>query len=368
MKIRFKFLIELSAAAIMISLSLSLQAQFPRRTPTPNDTLKSVIIDPSGKVTFSIYAPEAKKVSVAGDIGFENFKELTKNEIGVWSVTINPLKQGVYRYSFTVDGVTVNDPKNQIVTENQAMLEVTGEGSDFWSVKKVPHGDLRTVWYASATMNTTRRMHIYTPPGYDKGSESLPVLYLIHGGGDNDNAWPSVGKANFILDNLLAEGKIKPMIVVMPNGSVADEVFTNDLIKDIIPYVEKNYRAKTDNKNRALAGLSMGGLETLNTGIAYNSMFSYILPLSTGWFADQAPVMEKAEKLVKDNAVEFNKNVKLFWIAMGGPEDIAYKNCQNMLKLFDKYGIKYKYSEKPGGHTWYTWRDNLYNFAPMLFK
>jgi enterochelin esterase-like enzyme len=112
----------------------------------------------------------------------------------------------------------------------------------------------------------------------------------------------------------------------------------------------------------------MGGLETLNTGIAYNSMFSYILVLSSGWFVDQAPVMEKAEKLVMDNAEAFKKNVKLFWISQGGQEDIAWKNCQNMLKLFDKYGIKYQYSEKPGGHTWYTWRDNLYNFAPVLFK
>lgn len=354
-------------AWILLSFSLALNssAQFQRRNPTPNDTLKSVEVNISGQVTFRIYAPSAEKVSISGDMGFF---ELAKNDIGVWSATTTGIKPGVYRYSFTVDGVAVNDPKSLAVTENRALVEVQGEGAEFWSVRDVPHGAMSQVFYYSSTLKRTRRMHIYTPPGYNKGNESLPVLYLIHGGGDTDMAWPTVGRAGFILDNLLAEGKIKPMLIVMPNGSVPDEVFTSDLIKDVIPFVEGSYRVRTGKDGRAIAGLSMGGLETLNTGIPNSAMFGYLGVLSSGWFADQVQVMEKAEKMVRENAEQFKKNVKLFWISQGGQEDIAWKNGQNMLKMFDKYGIKYSYSETPGGHSWGVWRDNLYNLAPLLFR
>lgn len=362
------FKIATLALLTAFTLTVSVNAQ-PFAPSTPASRLISTEKAGEGRYYFRIYAPEAKQVTVSGDfLPWGTKMDFTKDTSGIWTGLSPVVNPGVYRYNFVVDGVNVSDPKSTTVTESKALLEVEGPEGEFWSVKKVPHGDLREVTYFSTTLNKFRRMHIYTPYSYDKGTGTCPVLYLIHGGGDNDAAWPSVGKANFIMDNLLAEGKIIPMIVVMPDGSVPDEVFTNDLIKDVIPYVEKKYRVKTGKDNRALAGLSMGGLETLNTGIAYNSMFSYILPLSTGWFADQAPVMEKAEKLVRENAGQFNKNVKLFWISMGGQEDIAWKNCQNMLKLFDKYGIKYKYVEEPGGHTWYTWRDNLYTFAPMLFK
>jgi enterochelin esterase-like enzyme len=353
---------------VALTLTESLMAQ-PWAPSTPASRLVSTEKAGEGKYYFRIYAPEARQVAISGDfLSWGGKMVFVRDTSGIWTGLSDVIGPGVYRYNFIVDGVIVSDPKSTRVTESKALLEVEGPNGEFWSVKNVPHGDVREVTYFSTTLNKFRRMHIYTPYSYDISMDTCPVLYLIHGGGDNDAAWPSVGKANFIMDNLLAEGKIVPMIVVMPDGSIADDAFTNDLIKDIIPYVEKKYRVKTGKDNRALAGLSMGGLETLNTGIAHNSMFSYIFPLSTGWFADQAPVMEKAEKLVKDNAEQFNKNVKLFWISMGGQEDIAWKNCQNMLRLFDKYGIRYKYSEKPGGHTWYTWRDNLYTFAPMLFK
>jgi enterochelin esterase-like enzyme len=358
-------LLSLLAACILYGSAFS--QPFGRSTPASR--LVSTEKAGDNKYYFRIYAPEAKKVTVSGDfLPWDAKMDFVKDTSGIWTGLSPVINPGVYRYNFVVDGVSISDPKSTRVTESKALLEVEGTVGEFWSVKNVPHGDVREVTYFSVTMNKFRRMHIYTPYNYDKGKDAYPVLYLIHGGGDNDAAWPSVGKANFVMDNLLADGKIVPMIVVMPDGSVADDVFTNDLIKDIIPYVENKYRVKTGKDNRALAGLSMGGLETLNTGIAYNSMFSYILPLSTGWFADQAPVMEKAEKLVKENAEQFKKNVKLFWISQGGQEDIAWKNCQNMLKLFDKYGIPYKYSEKPGGHTWYTWRDNLYTFSPLLFR
>ena len=344
-------------------------AQFFNRTPTPNDTLHSAQILPNGDVLLRIYAPEAKDVSASGDIvPWGQQPEKNKAENGVWTITIPNVKPGSYRYSFVVDGVAVNDPKSMTVQENKAILDVTGEGSGFWEMKDVTHGDVRIVWYASSATKSTRRMHIYTPPGYDKSSESLPVLYLLHGGGDNDNAWPTVGKANFILDNLLAEGKIKPMIVVMPDASISVPVFTDDIINNIIPYVQNKYRVKTGKDNRALAGLSMGGLHTLNTGLAHSDKFTYILPLSTGWFSNNKEMWDEGERLLKENAEKCNENVKLFWVAMGGKEDIAYQNCQNMMKLFDQHGLKYTYSDKPGGHTWFTWRDNLYEFSQMIFK
>ena len=254
-----------------IALSGSVIAQ-PWAPSTPASRLISTEKAGEGKYYFRIYAPEAKQVTISGDfLPWGGKMDFARDTSGIWTGLSPVINPGVYRYNFVVDGVSVSDPKSTRVTESKALLEVEGPNGEFWSVKNVPHGDVREVTYFSTTLNKFRRMHIYTPYKYDKGTDTYPVLYLIHGGGDNDAAWPSVGKANFIMDNLLAEGKIVPMIVVMPDGSVPDEVFTNDLIKDIIPCVENKYRVKTGKDNRALAGLSMGGLETLNTGIAYNS-------------------------------------------------------------------------------------------------
>jgi enterochelin esterase-like enzyme len=349
-------------------ISTAAQTQVGRVTNTPNESINSTEVNASGQITFRIYAPAARKVNVLGDIGFDNFKDLTRGSNGVWAYTTTPLKPGFYRYLFQVDGVDVIDPKNKAVSENMSLTEVPGTDANFLAMNNVPHGALQTVWYPSSTWKATRRMHIYTPPGYEKTTESLPVLYLLHGGGDNDIAWPTVGRANFIMDNLIAEGKIKPMIVVMPDGSGPVASFTNDLLKDIIPYMESNYRIKQGKENRALAGLSMGGLETLDTGIPNSSMFSYLGVFSSGWFLEREGEMEKAEKMVKENTPEFKKNIKLFWISQGGQEDIAWKNCQLMLKLFDKYGIQYKYSEMSGGHSFYVWRHNLWDFAQEIFK
>ena len=249
---------------------------------SPNDTLVTVRVNADKQVTFSTYAPNAKTVSLQTDFGVS--ADLKKGDSGVWSVKVVVPKAGVYRYSFIIDGITVPDSRNYNTKENPSMFEVPDNTSAFWGIQNVPHGDVRQVYYPSGTTGTTRRMHIYTPPGYDKSMESLPVLYLLHGGGETDIHWINFGKANFILDNLLAEGKIKPMIIVMPNGSVPFETFTKDLLTDVIPYVESKYRVKTGKSNRALAGLSMGGLETLNTGIPNSGMFQYIGVFSSGWF------------------------------------------------------------------------------------
>jgi enterochelin esterase family protein len=235
---------------------------------------------------------------------------------------------------------------------------------------------METVWFASPVMNNTGRMHVYTPPGYEKMKDKLPVLYLQHGGGDNDASWSTAGRANYILDNLLAENRIKPMIVVMPMGHPApgfhmepgidDDPYYRQLFNDIIPYVESHYNVSSKREDRAYAGLSMGGLQALNVALFAPEKFSYVLPLSTGYFPDQLKILEEKYSSVLKNP-EINK-LKLFWIAMGGEKDIAYQNGKNVLALFDKYGIKYKTNDYPAGHTFITWRHNLYEFAPLLFK
>ena len=226
-----------------------------QRTPTPNDTLQSVKVLSDGRIALNIYAPQAKKVDIEGDIiPWGKKPDVMKSVSGVWTVTVPPVKAGAYRYHFIVDGVKVFDPKSPEAHEISAVLKVEAKDGDFFSMKEdVAHGAIAQRYYHSKTLKTTRRLHVWTPAGYEKSVEKLPVLYLIHGGGDTDLAWPTVGCAGNILDNLLAENKMQPMIVVMPNGSIATEnlmdevpLFAKDLMNDIIPYIEANYRVLTD--------------------------------------------------------------------------------------------------------------------------
>lgn len=356
----------LFAAATL--LAAEAQAQFPGFKKTANDSLVSTEVLPDGKVALRIYAPDAKQVGMSGDLGGwgPNAPKFTKDGRGVWEGIVSDVKPGVYRYNFVVDGVTVNDPKSSTTRDVKPLLEVDPQGDAFWAMKNVPHGMVSQVYYQSKTFGKTRRMHVWTPAGYEK-MDKLPVLYLIHGGGDNDFAWPGVGHANFILDNLLAEGKIVPMVVVMPDGSVDTDKFTTEMMNDIIPYVEANFNVLTDREHRAIAGLSMGGLETLNISLYHYKHFAYVCPMSTGWFLG-SDLYDKWEPYLKEHAAEMNKYFKLYKFYMGGEEDIAYKNCIGTREMFDKYGVKHEYSQMPGGHTWYVWRHNLYDFAPLLFK
>ena len=211
-------------------------------------------------------------------------------------------------------------------------------------------------------------MHVWTPAGYEVSNQSLPVFYLLHGGGDNDAAWTGVGRANFILDNLLAEGKMNPMIVVMPDGNISMDLFSSELMNVIVPFVEKNYRVLKGKDYRAIAGLSMGGWEVLNTFQDYPDQFAYINVMSSGWFETDTETIAKGDKRLSEIAKTLNDNVKLLKFTIGGESDVAYNNCQYMLKYFDKYNIKYEYSEMEGGHSWHVWRYDLYHFAPALFK
>ncbi|MCF0159609.1 MAG: endo-1,4-beta-xylanase Z, partial [Bacteroidaceae bacterium] len=256
----------LLALTLALGMAVPASAQF-QRTPTPNDTLQSVRVLPNGNTILSIYAPKARKVQLSGDIMPWGQAIVPTEKNGVWSFEIPAVKAGVYRYSFVVDGVTVIDPKSEIATQNRPLAVVEPNGSnEFFSYRKdIPHGAMAVRSYQSREVGTTRTMRVWTPAGYEKGKDKLPVLYLIHGGGDTDTSWPTAGAAGDILDNLLAEGKIKPMIVVMPNGTIHTNdlqgevpIFARDMMTDIIPFIESNYRVLTDRNSRAIAGLSMG--------------------------------------------------------------------------------------------------------------
>ena len=328
---------------------------------------ESVTVNDDGSVSLRIYAPKADTVMATGDLGFG--VSLVKDEAGIWSGTVENVKPGAYRYAFTVDGVTVYDPNHTTFAERRPVTKVTRPGQDdFFMQKDVPHGAIAKAYYKSSTTGTTRRMHVWTPPGYGKGWKKLPVFYLIHGGGDNDASWPEIGCANDILDNLLAEDKIQPMVVVMPDGSISVEQFTEDMVNDIIPFVESNYKVKKKPKFRALAGLSMGGLEVLDIIVKHPDLFTYVNVMSSGWFANNPEALAENEKLVEAAAPVLKETLKYLKFTTGGESDIAYVNDIATKGFFEKYGVEFDTSEMEGGHTWHVWRYDLYNFAPVIFK
>ena len=335
---------------------------------TPADTLRSTVVD-GDRVIFQIYAPKARTVSVAGDLPWDKPIRFRETPEGVWKGVCEGMDSGVYRYHFVVDGISVQDPKSPQAGETSALLTVGGG-----YVKDVPHGAVAQRFYFSRTLGEMRRMHIWTPPGYETSKKKLPVLYLIHGGGDNDASWPSVGAAGWILDNLLAEGKMVPMIVVMPNGTITNvpnEVppFAEDMVTDIIPFVEANYPVKTDKDSRAIAGLSMGGMETMEVAFPHYDMFSWVWVMSASFSPGADPKAEAARLGLYENAAKMNKSFKLMVFSQGGPADIAYQNLKNTLKEVDAAGLKYEYKENAqAGHTWYTWRADLQDLAPRLFR
>jgi enterochelin esterase-like enzyme len=329
------------------------------------------------KVLFSLKAPDAKKVQV--DLGRKY--DMVKDSSGIWTVTTDSISEGFHYYSLIIDGIAVADPASQTFYGMGRMasgIEIPFAGGGYYSSRDVPHGDIRIKRYFSKVTNSWRQMNIYTPPGYDSNSDvKYPVLYILHGGGEDETGWGLQGKTDLILDNLIAAKKAQPMIVVMPDANMnipafeepGLKLFETELNNSIIPFIENNYRIKADAEHRALAGLSMGGIHTLYTGIKHTDQFSYLGVFSSGWITPmQNEIAQRQYDFMKDNTKTINSNLKQFWIAMGGKEDIAYKNCQLMLAKFDEMKIKYTYSEYPGGHSWPVWRNNLYNFAQLLFK
>lgn len=342
-------------------------------------TAKYPRIVSGNRALFRIKAPDAQRMQI--DLGKKY--DMEKKEDGFWEVITEPLGPGFHYYSLLIDGVAVADPSSETFYGMGRMasgIEVPFAGDDYYAVKNVPHGDIRMKRYYSEVLNSWRRIFVYTPPGYDQNaSEKYPVLYILHGGGEDERGWGTQGKTDLIIDNLISEKKAMDMLVVMVDGNVGGggfagfgeqslRMFESELKQSIIPFVEKNYRVRTDANNRALAGLSMGGLQTLHAGLRNTDMFAYLGVFSSGWWANQPNLSEPQYEFMKSNANAINANLKSFWISMGGEEDIAHNNCKIMMSRFDDMGIKYSYTEHPGGHTWPVWRNNLYNFAQVLFK
>jgi enterochelin esterase family protein len=343
-------------------------------------------------ITFRIQAAKAEKVRLgAGDIpGSSSSAEFTKGSNDVWEATIGPIDPGAYRYNINVDGVSVIDPRNPATSEsnNNVWSLVVIPGSDFMDTREVPHGAVAAVTYYSKALQKFRRLHVYTPPGYELGHGKLPVFYLLHGAGDSDDAWTSVGRAGFILDNLIAAGKAKPMLVVMPAGHTrafgfggggrgATDEFVQDFTNDIMPYVEKNYRVYTDRAHQAIAGLSMGGGQTINIGIPHLDKFAYIGVYSSGIFGivprpgatntnSQEPSWESQHLGVMDNP-KLKKGLKLFWFSTG-KDDFLIGTTRATVEMFKKHGFDPVFKESSGGHTWINWRNYLNEFAPQLFR
>jgi enterochelin esterase-like enzyme len=325
-------------------------------------------------------------------------------------LTIGPVDPGAYRYTFNVDGVNTLDPRNTSISESNAqnwsMFMVPG--ADFMDTKDVPHGAVASVTYYSKSLQKFRRMHVYTPPGYETSTHKYPVFYLLHGAGDCDDSWTSVGRAGFIIDNLIAAGKAKPMVIVMPAGHTSqtagfggggapgaaaakpmfDDEFVTDFVSDIMPYAESHYRIQADRAHRAIAGLSMGGAHTLYIAVPHLDKFAYIGVYSSGLFgmpgipmggggrggapaaAPSGPnpitVWEEQNKAMLDNAA-LKKDLKMFWFSTGR-DDGLITTSKGTVELLKKHGFNATFEESAGAHTWINWRNYLDEFAPKLFQ
>jgi enterochelin esterase family protein len=378
LKIRFH-----PAFIAFLTLALNLVAQRP--TPPPPVVSPEVAAD--RQVTFRVQAPRAMAVKLsAGDLpGLGQGKDMLKGTNGVWEVTVGPVNPGSYRYNFNVDGVTVIDPRNPKTSESNentwSLLNVPG--ADWMDTQAVPHGAVAEVTYWSSTLKRFRRLHVYTPPGYESGKGKFPIFYLLHGASDSDASWSTVGRAGFIMDNLIAAGKAKPMVIVMPHGhtgpfrfggSLRSE-FEAEFTTDIMPQMEQRYRVYTDRAHRAMAGLSMGGAQTLNIGIPNLGKFGYLGVYSSGIFgivqrpgapAPQGPSFEEAQKTVLDDA-KLKKGLKLFWFATG-KDDFLIETSRKTVEMFKQHQFNVVFKETEGAHTWINWREYLNEFAPQLFQ
>ena len=349
-------------------------------TPAPSNIRNAPYpqITTDSRVMFNIKAPEAKKVQI--DLGKKY--DLIKDTEGFWKITTDSISEGFHYYSLLIDGVAVADPASQTFYGMGRMasgIEIPFSGGAYYALRNVPHGDIRIKKYFSRVTNSWRQFYIYTPPDYDSAvNTSYPVLYILHGGGEDETGWATQGKTDLILDNLIAAGKAKPMLIVMMDGNMSSggiagfgekslQLFEKELKEAVMPFVEKNYRIAKGSANTALAGLSLGGLQTLYAGIKNTDHFAYLGVFSSGWWANQPALSSPQYEFMKNYASTINSNLKQFWIAMGGKEDIAYNNCQIMLAKFKELNIVHTYTEYPGGHSWPVWRNNLYNFAQLLF-
>jgi enterochelin esterase family protein len=380
--------------AITLFLAPLLPAQVPAAPTSPAGrggrgnappAINSCEVAPDRTVTFRLRAPDATDVKVSGDF-VQGPQDLKKGDDGVWTFTSAPLNPAIYSYNFRVNGVSVLDPVNPAIKlgerTSESIFEVPAEKSAPYDMQNVPHGTVHVNWYESKSLNVWRRIDVYTPPGYETGKGMYPVMYLLHGSGDTENGWVTVGRANFILDNLIAAGKAKPMIVVMPYGRARQDVylgpapppaqppdpkaFENDLLKDVMPFAEKLYRISAKPADRALAGLSMGGGQALGVGLNHLDIFHSVGAFSAGGGMRPEGLETQYKDLIADPAAT-NKKLKFFYIACGKADGL-FAGSQALHEMLAKHDIKHTFAPSEEGHVWRNWRNYLADFVPQLFR
>ena len=392
-------------ALFTIALALFAVTGFAQQALFSRNVVKSPEINADNSVTFRLHAPKAITVQLTGDCvdGVVNMKE---DSLGVWSYTTGKLEPELYSYSFIVNGMRMLDPSNIYQNRDVAtwtsifiVSDKKGDKGDLYSVNKVPHGNVSKVWYESPTLKLTRRMTVYTPAGYDKG-KNYPVLYLLHGAGGDENAWSELGRAAQILDNLIAAGKAKPMLVVMTNGNPNTAAAPgewdfgmyqpamggggvqlpqaaasmDESFMDVVNFIEKNYKVAKNKASRAICGLSMGGGHSFQISKRFPNTFDYVglfsAAISVGQWGDRTPLLERMntnEEYNKQMAALFGAKPKLYWIAIG-KTDFLYQQNADLRKWLDSKGYPYTYRETDGGHIWRNWRIYLTEFSQMIFK
>ena len=367
--------------AAVVLLVAGASGQAPRRDASPNPTLNSPEVSADHRVTFRIFAPKASEVTLTGDwLGAAPAPRLSKDDRGVWSITLGPFEPSIYIYSFTVDGVSIPDPINPRIKlrarTSASMVEVKGDSPQFWEARDVPHGAVEINWEKSkAIEGDTRAIWIYTPPGYATTTRRYPVLYLLHGSNDTAAGWTMAGNANFVLDNLLAEKKAQPMIVVMPWGHATpygapppgaitnDALFEDYMLKDVIPSVESRYRVAPGRQNRAIAGLSMGGGQSLRIGLGHLDLFSAVASFSGAVPGD---FETRFAALLKDSRTT-NEKLKVLWIGCGR-QDSLFGRSSGLSELLTKYQVRHVFRATDGVHNYTVWRKYLAEYAPLLFR
>ncbi len=341
------------------------------------------LVLPDRRVTFRLYAPKASEVILSSELWKRtNYTEpLKKDEKGLWSLTVGPLAPGFYDYYFIVDGVSLPDPANGHIkpgrVTTQSELDVPGTEAGWEALRNVPHGEVRSIFYYSKSLNAVRRMQVYLPPGYETGRERYPVFYLLHGGGDTDDGWVAIGRANLIMDNLLADGKAKPMILVMPyqftspSGSAETAPFAKDLIEDVIPYVESTFRTLTGSANRGIGGLgipSAGGQGSSilsEVGLQYFDKFDYVVFTSNGGAWDDTLAQHKEYGEVMSNPANV-KRVKFF--VGDGTNNNNFTRNKTFAENMKKRGYDVTFSVDDGIHGWHEFRRDFYEAAQKLFR
>jgi len=397
MKTIFPFLAILFLTIMQINAQQALWGGTPIVSPEVNS---------NKTVTFRFQAPNADSVFITGDflptakydsqwgeIDIPGRAMLEKDNNGTWSFTSAVLEPNLYSYSFIVDGLITTDPNNVYKVRDVAsvfdVFIVDGGIADLYKVNQVPHGSVTRCWYNSPTLEKQRRITIYTPPGYENNNEKYPVLYLLHGMGGDEEAWIALGRTAQIIDNLIAQGKAQPMIVVMPNGNAAQEAAPGESslgmykptmqlpntmdgtyensFKDIISFVESNYRVKAEKSNRAIAGLSMGGFHSLHISRFYPNTFDYVGLFSAAIMPDENVKSKVYENFEETLTAQKKNGIQLYWIAIG-KTDFLYQANTDYRKKLDSLDFKYTYIETEGGHTWDNWRKYLSEFATQIFQ